>query len=1029
MIRAINLSPFTSSNSRTSPSSSRLGSNNHRGGIHHTLINDNNSNDSNQFFDSGRSSSLHSSLMESFGANDDCINSNTNNSTTGLAARSSVPPAVDINAAVQSLGESTQLHSFVAEIQSRCPEFDEGKKLIAQAHRRHGPRCGMTGRVCHADSHSPNVDEVLFAIILSFCVPDMERMLQMKNRHEFVNPSINTVYRLHVRRFMQFGLTEEEAEDFVLKHSVWIDSSTAEAEHDWRTHRDKKPSFIYLMETLGLRKLNATMHKSLLEHFPNLEIIVGFGEEAMEMLDLLREYFPQQIQQQRIVHHPSQVYNGMLTKAQLLRLLRETVFRVVDVVVDGEPTVSENEVDLDEYARTTKNSTAIEVRSLAGKLLGVLEWKADVAQLLNVSASTVYHNTDDEGVFSYFGKAFLQLKKISWTNTEFGKMEDGADDLHRIIQEMAAHRTEFFNPVEVKSLGGMTLAVLKSMSNAADLLGVSASTVYNNTDDEGKFTFYGKACCQIQRTDRRDFGEKEDSADDLHQIIQEMAALRGNAYEVCTLDGKPLVIVESMPKAADLLGMDEVTVARNSDDEGVFTYYNREIGRIQRTDRDDFGKTDFGKTEEGEAKLRRMIEEVAASRKAFFARKGTGANTKQKGKGTDKKKWEELNYIRVYKTNGKYIGTAASINNVSEWIHVDQEIIDQFLQTKNDGVLSVDDKTICRLEKVMIGLAPGGEADLEEIREATSAIATNSFDSNTSASPSPSELTDVTKAVSAATCAASISSREATSANTTKVIEGEGDMAQKPAATATTSTSKTTNLKSISIPTHTDICTLIPDEVSAIKFLTTHGVFSDLKEIFCAHCGHKGCRIKETKKPKNIRCNQKSCSKGQSLVKGTLFANVKVPLHQALYMARYWLSMESHDTVIAQLGCSSASVTKFFGKFRTHIKKCVDASPNEGMGNRDPEQIERDLKVHIPRYARKDAKAHSDHLAVAVWRDMHENNLWNAFLESLKTVKYETEAVVAAGKQSAPETDNKRKASSEAGANATKNKRAKQRKD
>ena len=162
-------------------------------------------------------------------------------------------------------------------------------------------------------------------------------------------------------------------------------------------------------------------------------------------------------------------------------------------------------------------------------------------------------------------------------------------------------------------------------------------------------------------------------------------------------------------------------------------------------------------------------------------------------------------------------------------------------------------------------------------------------------------------------------------------------------------------------------------------------------------------------------------------MKGTLLEKSHVPLHQALYMARYWLSMDSNDTVIAQVGCSSASVTKFFGKFRTHIKKCVDASPNEGMGNR--EQIERDLKVHIPKGAKWKGKDRNDYLAVAVWRDIHENNLWSAFIESLKTVKYETEAVVAAGKKSAPETDNKRKASSEAGANATKNKRAKQRKD
>ena len=134
--------------------------------------------------------------------------------------------------------------------------------------------------------------------------------------------------------------------------------------------------------------------------------------------------------------------------------------------------------------------------------------------------------------------------------------------------------------------------------------------------------------------------------------------------------------------------------------------------------------------------------------------------------------------------------------------------------------------------------------------------------------------------------------------------------------------------------------------------------------------------------------------------------------------------MSSASTVIAQLGCSSATVTEFFGKFRAPAKKCLDASPNEGLGNRDPEQIEQDMKVHIPRYKRKNDKAHA-----TMWRDLHVNNLWKAFIESLKTVKYETESIIAADKKSAPESDNKRKATSKAGANPAKKKRAKQRKD
>mmetsp|Transcript_9803 Transcript_9803/g.14702 ORF Transcript_9803/g.14702 Transcript_9803/m.14702 type:complete len:588 (+) Transcript_9803:155-1918(+) len=191
---------------------------------------------------------------------------------------------------------------------------------------------------------------------------------------------------------------------------------------------------------------------------------------------------------------------------------------------------------------------------------------------------------------------------------------------------------------------------------------------------------------------------------------------------------------------------------------------------------------------------------------------------------------------------------------------------------------------------------------------------------------------------------------------------------------------------STSIPSFMDVCCLVPDENSAIAFLTGHGVFPNPKEVVCAHCGYKGFRHKGKKTPKYIKCNR--CSKGQSLMKGTLFEKSRVPLHQALYMALFWLSMSSASTVIAQLGCSSATVTEFFGKFRSHAKKCLDASPNPAMENRDPEQIEQQMKVHIPRYARKNEKAHNDHFSAAMWRDLNVNNLWEAFVQSLKTVKY-----------------------------------------
>lgn len=61
---------------------------------------------------------------------------------------------------------------------------------------------------------------------------------------------------------------------------------------------------------------------------------------------------------------------------------------------------------------------------------------------------------------------------------------------------------------------------------------------------------------------------------------------------------------------------------------------------------------------------------------------------------------------------------------------------------------------------------------------------------------------------------------------------------------------------SSSIPSFMDICCLVPDEKSAISFLTARGVFPNPKEVICAHCGYKGFRHKGKKTPKYIKCNR-----------------------------------------------------------------------------------------------------------------------------------------------------------------------------
>jgi len=187
-----------------------------------------------------------------------------------------------------------------------------------------------------------------------------------------------------------------------------------------------------------------------------------------------------------------------------------------------------------------------------------------------------------------------------------------------------------------------------------------------------------------------------------------------------------------------------------------------------------------------------------------------------------------------------------------------------------------------------------------------------------------------------------------------------------------------------SIPSFMDICCMIPSEDKAIEFLIKEGVFTEPQDITCSHCGYRGFRAKSKRTPKSIKCNR--CSKGASLMKGTFFEGTRAPLHQALYIALFWLSLSPASTVIAQLRCSSATVTDLSDRLRRLAGRHLEAQRQAtgSVGPLDEKDAAR-LKPYIPRFARRGLR--DDHVRAAAWREANEGGLWEAFLAALRTVK------------------------------------------
>jgi len=167
------------------------------------------------------------------------------------------------------------------------------------------------------------------------------------------------------------------------------------------------------------------------------------------------------------------------------------------------------------------------------------------------------------------------------------------------------------------------------------------------------------------------------------------------------------------------------------------------------------------------------------------------------------------------------------------------------------------------------------------------------------------------------------------------------------------------------IPSIKDICQQIHDEVSAIKFLTDRRILKKPKETVCYVCGYVGCRVKSKATPKSLKCNRKDCQKGQSLLRGTIFAGSKMPLHQLLHLSAFWLFESPNAVVRTQLHCAGKFISDFYSLFRKMVAKIVFLDDGGSYAVRMDEDM-----------------------AVSIWRRRNATNLWNAFLDTLKRIGY-----------------------------------------
>jgi ISXO2-like transposase domain len=117
------------------------------------------------------------------------------------------------------------------------------------------------------------------------------------------------------------------------------------------------------------------------------------------------------------------------------------------------------------------------------------------------------------------------------------------------------------------------------------------------------------------------------------------------------------------------------------------------------------------------------------------------------------------------------------------------------------------------------------------------------------------------------------------------------------------------------LPTYDSLTNILNDESECLSFLMGRRIFYEINE--CHDCGSE-----VTLSGKIYQCKRRKCRKKESLLKGTIFANSKLPCNRVLQIAYLWLAECKHKSIVITTGLSKPTITKFLGYFR-QIVSCA----------------------------------------------------------------------------------------------------------
>jgi hypothetical protein len=119
------------------------------------------------------------------------------------------------------------------------------------------------------------------------------------------------------------------------------------------------------------------------------------------------------------------------------------------------------------------------------------------------------------------------------------------------------------------------------------------------------------------------------------------------------------------------------------------------------------------------------------------------------------------------------------------------------------------------------------------------------------------------------------------------------------------------------IPAYDSLANILIDESECLRFLMGRGIFYEVNE--CQDCGSE-----VTLNGNIYQCKRKKCRKKKSLLKGTVFANSKLPCNKILQIAYLFLAECKHKSIATTTDFSKPTITKFLVCFRQMVSCALD---------------------------------------------------------------------------------------------------------